>query len=86
MLPALGLFLISFLVMAIPQACAFMKELTPYPKRCAIFSPLFSVVIAAVSVPFSANAVINAIGTGAVNLSFLWMFSGLLISDKAIKK
>lgn len=32
------------------------------------------------------NAVINAIDAGAVNLSFLWMFSGLLISGKAIKK
>ncbi len=82
MLLALVLFLISFLAMAISQMRAFANGLTPYPKRCLIFSLLFSVVIAAITAPFGNSAFMNMIGAGAVNLSFVWMFAGLLFNSK----
>ncbi len=86
MLPALILFMISFLVMSVSQMRAFAKELTPYPKYCLIFSPLVSLMIAAIAAPFGGSAFMSAIGAGAINLSFIWMFSGLLAEGRKIHR
>lgn len=79
LLPATILFLIFYAVLITAHIKAFVKGLTPLPKRAWIFNPLFGLLAAAIlklpNVPLT-----NALATGWINLGNLWMFAGLLIT------
>lgn len=86
MLPAFLLFFVFFWMMTAVQIHAFATGKTPYPRWCWIFSLAFIVVVAVLTEPFSANPLANALGAAWISLANIWMFGGLLITAKKIKK
>ncbi len=86
MLLSLILFMICFFTTVIVQTRVFSKGLTCYPKYYWIFSLAFFAVIAIICLPFSKYPLANAISAAYINLSFLWIFTGLLLNSKQAEK
>lgn len=86
MAPSFLLFFVSFWMMTAVQIHAFATGKTPYPKWCWIFSLLFIVVVAVITEPFENIPLVNAFAAGWISIANIWMFSGLLIVGKKIKK
>ena len=85
LLPATGLFLIFFLLLAVTQISAFLKGHTPYPKWCAVFSPLFGVTAILIARLVGNHVITNALSTGWISIGNIWMFGGLLVMMKKVK-
>lgn len=77
-LPAVTLFFVFYIVLCAAQLSAFIKGLTPYPKWCAVFSPLCAVVVMAAASPFDSVPLANGAATAWLSLGHLVMFAGLL--------
>lgn len=86
MLPAFFLFFVFFCIMTAVQMHAFATGKTPYPRWCWIFSLAFIVVVAALTAPFSASPLANALAAGWISIANIWMFGGLLVVAKRLKR
>lgn len=82
MAPSFLLFIAAYFLMAAVQISAFAKGLTPYPKKCWVFSLLFTFVVGVLTAPFGDNALANGISAAWVSVANLWMFGGLLLFSK----
>ena len=82
LLPAFALFWIFFLVLEITQIRAFAKGLTPYPKRCWVYSMPVGMAAAMLMNVFGNVPWVNAVSCAWIGIGNLWMFGGLLISMK----
>lgn len=86
-LPATALFFVFYIVLCAVQLSAFIKGFTPYPKWCAVFSPLCSVLVYLAFSPFDSSPLANGAATAWLSLGHLFMFAGLLATaGKAEKK
>lgn len=86
LLPSLLLFVISFLVLTVTQIQAFRQEKTPYPRKAAVFSMLFGLVVAAVAMCCGNHPLNNALYCAWLAIGNLWMFGGLLATMKQARK
>ncbi len=85
-LPAFVLFWIFFAILEITQIQVFAKGLTPYPKWCWVFSLPIGIVIALLFNIFGNHAWVNAISCAWISVGNLWMFLGLILTMRRIKK
>ncbi len=81
LLPAMVLFLISFLIVTVTQMRAFAKGLTPLSKWGWVFSVLIGLPIA-VAFKIPNLPLMNALATGWISIGNIWMFGGLLFLTK----
>ena len=86
LLPSLLLFVVSFLVLTVTQIQAFRQEKTPYPRKAAVFSMLFGLVVAAVAMCCGNHPLNNALYCAWLAIGNLWMFGGLLATMKQVRK
>lgn len=86
LMPGLILFWIFFAILVIAQISAFVKEKTPYPKWCWIFSLSVGMLAAKLVNVFGNLAVVNAIDCAWIAIGNLWMFLGLLIYAKKVER
>ncbi len=77
LVPAMALFLISFLILTVTQMRAFAKGLTPLPKWGWVFSVLFGLPVA-VACKIPNLPLTNALAAGWISIGNIWMFGGLL--------
>lgn len=82
--PALLLFWIFFLVLVVTQIVAFVKEKTPYPKWCWIFSLPVGMAAAMLLRVCGNHPWVNALACAWISVGNLWMFGGLLAAGKKI--
>lgn len=82
LLPVTAVFFPFFLTVAIVQFKAFLKNETPYPKFCCIFS-IFSGLPVVILIKLIGNyPAVYAISTGWISIGSLITFTGLLINMK----
>ena len=86
LMPGLVLFWIFFAILVITQISAFVKEKTPYPKWCWIFSLPVGMLAAKFVNVFGNIPIVNAIDCAWIASGNLWMFLGLLIYAKKVEK
>lgn len=92
LLPSTILFVIFFIIVIGVQFHAFIKEMTPYPKWCCIFSMLFGVLAIVVCKAIGDYPLTNALATGWISLGNIFMSGGLLLTiriygrNKNVKK
>ena len=82
LLPVTAVFFPFFMTVAIVQFKAFLKNETPYPKWCCIFSILSGLPVVLLIKLFGNYPAIYAISTGWISIGSLIAFSGLLINMK----
>jgi len=82
LLPVMAFFLPFFLTTAVVQFIAFIKDETPYPKWCCVFS-ILSGLPAVILIKLIGNyPAVYAISTGWISIGSLITFTGLLASMK----
>jgi hypothetical protein len=86
MMPTACLFTLFFIILSISQISAFVKELTPYPKWCWIFSLPVGMVVAMLFKVFGNHAFVNAMLTAWISVGNIWMFGGLLLMMNKAKE
>lgn len=77
-----GLFWIFFLILVVTQISALVKDLTPYPKWCAVFSLPVGMILAMAFGIFGNHEWVNAITCAWIPVGNIWMFAGLLLMMK----
>ena len=82
LLPGTIAFLIFFTVQSIAHICAFVKDLTPYPKWCWIFCLPVGMAATMLLKLCGNHAVTNALTAGWISIGNIWMFLGLLVMMK----
>jgi hypothetical protein len=82
LLPVTVVFFPFFLTVAIVQFKAFLKNETPYPKFCCIFSILSGLPVVILIKLIGNYPAVYAITTGWISIGSLIAFSGLLINMK----
>ncbi len=85
-LPAFALFWVFFAVLEITQIQAFAKGLTPYPKWCWVFSLPVGMALAMLLNAFGNLPWVNALSCAWISVGNLWMFCGLLVLMRRIRK
>ena len=85
-LPSLLLFVIFFLILTVTQIQAFRQEKTPYPRKAALFSMLFGLVVAMVAMCCGNHPLSNALYCAWLAIGNLWMFGGLLATMKQARR
>ena len=85
-LPSLLLFVVFFLILTVTQIQAFRQQKTPYPRKAAVFSMLFGLVVAAVAMCCGNHPLNNALYCAWLAIGNLWMFGGLLATMKQVRK
>lgn len=86
LLPGVFLLLIFFAVLCAAQITAFAKGRTPYPKWCWIFSVPVGMLLSMFVDIFGNVAWANALAAGWISIGNIWMFGGLLLMMKRVKK
>ena len=81
-LPVFILFLVFFGLMFAIQFHAFIRELTPYPKWCTIFSFGTGFVFLTLLKLGGGAPLFEALSDGWISLGFIFMFAGLLIMSR----
>lgn len=82
LLPVTAVFFPFFLTVAIVQFKAFLKNETPYPKFCCIFSILSGLPVVILIKLIGNYPAVYAISTGWISIGSLITFTGLLINMK----
>ena len=82
LLPVTAVFFPFFLTVAAVQFKAFLKNETPYPKWCCIFSILSGLPVVLLIKLIGNYPAVYAISTGWISIGSLIAFSGLLINMK----
>lgn len=82
LLPTLILFLVFFGIVICSQAWAFYKEMTPYPKWCAVFTVAFGLIFLTVMKLLGGAPIFEALAAGWISVGNIWMFGGLLAMSK----
>lgn len=82
LLPVTAVFFPFFLTVAVVQFKAFLKNETPYPKFCCIFSILSGLPVVALIKLIGNYPAVYAVSTGWISIGSLIAFSGLLINMK----
>ena len=82
LLPVTAVFFLFFLTVAIVQFKAFLKNETPYPKFCCIFSILSGLPVVILIKLIGNYPAVYAISTGWISIGSLITFTGLLINMK----
>jgi hypothetical protein len=82
LLPVTAVFLPFFLTVAVVQFKAILKNETPYPKWCCIFSILSGLPVVLLIKLFGNYPAVYAISTGWISIGSLIHFTGLLINMK----
>ena len=82
LLPVTAVFFPFFLTVAIVQFKAFLKNETPYPKFCCIFSILSGLPVVLLIKLIGNYPAVYAISTGWISIGSLITFTGLLINMK----
>ena len=82
LLPVTVIFFPFFITAAVIQFKAFIKNETPYPKWCCIFSILSGLPVVLLIKLIGNYPVVYAISTGWISIGSLIAFSGLLINMK----
>ena len=82
LLPVTAVFLPFFLTVAFVQFKAFLKNETPYPKWCCIFSILSGLPVVLLIKLIGNYPAVYAISTGWISIGSLIAFPGLLINMK----
>lgn len=85
-LPAFILFWLFVIVLEVAHIQAFMKNKTPYPKWCAIFSLPVGLLLPKCVGLFGNYPIVNAIDCAWVHYANIWVFGGLLLTMKYAKK
>lgn len=86
LLPGMLLLFIFFAVLFGAQISAFAKGMTPYPKWCWIFSVPVGMMLTMIVDVFGNMAWANALAAGWISIGNIWMFGGLLLMMKRVKK
>jgi len=82
LLPVTAVFFPFFLTVAVVQFKAFLKNETPYPKFCCIFSILSGLPVVILIKLIGNYPAVYAISTGWISIGSLITFTGLLINMK----
>lgn len=82
LLPVTAVFFPFFLTVAAVQFKAFLKNETPYPKFCCIFSILSGLPVVILIKLIGNYPAVYAISTGWISIGSLITFTGLLINMK----
>ena len=82
LIPVTAVFFPFFLTVAIVQFKAFLKNETPYPKWCCIFSILSGLPVVLLIKLIGNYPAVYAISTGWISIGSLIHFTGLLINMK----
>lgn len=82
LLPVTAVFFPFFLTVAAVQFKAFLKNETPYPKWCCIFSILSGLPVVLLIKLIGNYPAVYAISTGWISIGSLITFTGLLINMK----
>lgn len=82
LLPMVVLEIVFFYLQFIIQFLAFYKEKTPYPKWCAVLTPIFFMYIIKVIAMFFDHPLANAIGAAWMTIGHALTFAGLLVMMK----
>jgi len=85
LLPATVIILIFFILNQAVQITAFLRQETPLPRRCWVFSVLFGLVFGVLMKLIGDFGLTNALATGWISIGNLWMMSGLLVALKKVK-
>ena len=85
-LPSFVLFWIFFIVLATVQIKAFAKGFTPYPKWCWVFSMPVGMAVVLIMNVFGNQPFVNALSCAWLSVGNIWMFGGLLVMMKKVKK
>ena len=85
-LPSTIFFIIFFIILCYGQIKAFCTGMTPYPKWCWIFSLPVGMALAMLVKVLGNHPVVNAITCGWISVGNIWMFTGLLLMMKRVKK
>ncbi len=85
-LPSFVLFWIFFIVLSTVQIKASAKGFTPYPKWCWVFSmPVGMAAVLLLNV-FGNQPFVNVLSCAWLSVGNIWMFGGLLVMLKKVKK
>ncbi len=85
-LPSIILFFIFYILLSASQIAAFVTGCTPYPKWCCVFSLPVAMAIVPLFNVFGNREWVNAVTTAWISIAGIWMFGGLLIMTKHVKK
>ena len=80
------LFIIFFGIAIGVQISAFVKEKTPYPKWCWIFTLLFGAAVIVICKLIGDFPLTNALSTGWISLGNIWMMGGMLVMMPKVEK
>lgn len=82
LIPVLVLYLVFFGIVVCSQAWAFYKEMTPYPKWCALFTLALGIPVLALMKFLGGNPLFEALAAGWISIGHIIMFGGLLAMSK----
>ena len=82
LLPALILYAIFLGILIFAQFRAFWREMTPYPKWCAVFSIAAGIIFFAALKSLGGAPLFEGLAAGSISLGNLLMFGGLLAMSK----
>ncbi len=86
LLPVSIIFFVFFLIMNVVQIAAFVKDKTPYPKWCAVFTMLAGIIDILIMRMAGNHPWAYAISTGWLSIGSLITFSGLLLNMSKAKE
>lgn len=86
LLPGIVLFLIFFILQSSAHIYAFIKGYTPYPKWCFIFCVPVGMILSVIIGKIGNYNITNAIRCAWISIGNLFMFLGLFIMEKRLKK